>query len=88
MMICEDCIVQFLSGVLVTSYAVAGLFFLRFWRDSRDRLFAWFSSAFFVLAVQRILIAVSQPTAAVYALRLLAFVLILWAIIDKNRASK
>ncbi len=76
---------QFFSGVLVTGYAVAGLFFLRFWRQSRDRLFGFFASAFFLLALQRILIATSEPTTAVYAVRLLAFVLILWAIIDKNR---
>jgi len=77
---------QFFSGVLVTGYAVAGLFFLRFWRESRDRLFGWFASAFFLLAIQRILIATSEPTTAVYGVRLLAFVLILWAIVDKNRA--
>ena len=76
---------QFFSGVLVTGYAVAGLFFLRFWRQSRDRLFGFFASAFFLLAIQRVLIATSEPTTAVYGVRLLAFVLILWAIIDKNR---
>ena len=76
---------QFFSGVLVTGYAVAGLFFLRFWRQSRDRLFGYFASAFFLLAIQRVLIATSEPTTAVYGVRLLAFVLILWAIIDKNR---
>jgi hypothetical protein len=76
---------QFFSGVLVTGYAIAGLFFLRFWRASHDRLFGYFASAFFVLAIQRILIATSEPTTAVYVVRLLAFVLILWGIVDKNR---
>lgn len=80
-----DLAVQFFSGVLVLGYAVAGLFFLRFWRESRDRLFGYFASAFFLLAIQRILIAVREPTAPVYVVRLLAFVLILWAIIEKNR---
>jgi hypothetical protein len=81
-----DLLVQFLSGALVTAYAVAGLFFLRFWRESRDRLFAYFASSFFLLSIQRILIATSEPSAAIYVVRLLAFVLILWAIIDKNRS--
>jgi hypothetical protein len=30
----------------VPRYLVAGLFFLRFWRESRDRLFVSFSVAF------------------------------------------
>lgn len=80
-------LVPFFSGALVTGYAAAGLFFLRFWRESRDRLFGYFASAFFLLALQRTMIAVSEPTAPMYVVRLLAFVLILWAIIEKNRAA-
>lgn len=78
--------VELLSGMLAMGYAVAGLFFLRFWRDSRDRLFAYFAVAFFLLSMQRILVTV-YTSPSVYAVRLLAFVLILWAIIDKNRAD-
>lgn len=79
-------LVQFLSGVLVMAYAVAGLFFLRFWRESRDHLFGYFAIAFFLLSLQRILIATNEPSAAVYVVRLVAFVLILWAVIEKNRS--
>lgn len=79
------------SGVLLAGYAVAGLFFLRFWRDTRDRLFGIFAGAFFLLAFQRLALAVipepEQDPVLLYAVRLLAFVLILWAIVDKNRAS-
>jgi hypothetical protein len=82
----SDLFVPFLSGLLVTGYCVIGLFFLRFWRQSRDSLFGWFASAFFLLAVQRVLIAVWEPSLPLYFARLLAFVLILWAIIEKNRA--
>jgi len=78
--------VEFLSGMLVMGYAAAGLFFLRFWRESRDRLFGYFSIAFFALSFQRILLATTEPTALTYVVRLFAFVLILWAVIDKNRA--
>lgn len=80
-----DLLVQFLSGVLVTAYAVAGLFFLRFWRETRDRLFGHFALAFFLLSIQRILIAFAQPATPVYLVRLVAFLLILWAVIEKNR---
>lgn len=75
----------FLSGCLTMGYAVAGLFFLRFWRESRDRLFAFFAVAFWILAVQRAVVTLVQVSELVYLLRALAFVLIIVAIVDKNR---
>jgi uncharacterized membrane protein len=79
------------SGALVAGYAVAGLFFLRFWRDTRDRLFGIFAAAFWLLAAQRMALALSaDPNGEqllLYGIRLLAFVLILIAIVDKNRGS-
>jgi hypothetical protein len=81
----------FISGVLVAGYAVAGLFFLRFWRQSRDRLFAWFAAAFWLLAAQRGALAALEPGTPgatwLYTVRLLAFLLILVAVIDKNRPA-
>ena len=77
--------VAFLSGALTMGYLVATLFFLRFWRESRDRLFAFFAAAFFLLATQRLLIALTEPADVLYLVRLAAFVLILVAIVDKNR---
>ncbi|HVG24104.1 MAG TPA: DUF5985 family protein [Thermoanaerobaculia bacterium] len=78
-----------LSGILITGDAVAGLFFLRFWVTSRDRLFAMFAVAFWLLGIQRVLLAVTrtfvEDQAMFYTLRLLAFVIIIVAIIDKNR---
>jgi len=82
-------VIYFLSGVLVLGYLVASLFFLRFWRQSADRLFAWFSAAFFLLAAQRMMVVMLQPHDEVaYVVRLLAFVLILVAIWEKNRKSE
>jgi hypothetical protein len=81
----------FVSGVLVAAYAVAALFFLRFWGQTRDRLFAFFASAFALLAVQRAALAASAvlpfETHWYYVLRLLAFTLIIVAIVEKNRSS-
>ena len=77
------------SGALIAGYAVAGLFFLRFWRESRDRLFAMFAAAFWILAVQRLALVATrtllEEQSGLYILRLLAFVLIIAAIVDKNR---
>lgn len=81
--------IDVLSGVLVALDAVAGLFFLRFWTVSRDRLFAMFAAAFWILGIQRLLLAVTrnifEDQAIFYSLRLLAFVIIIVAIVDKNR---
>lgn len=81
----------FISGYLALGYGVASLFFVRFWRDTGDRLFALFASAFALLVVQRLVLdyaADSQhETTWAYVVRLLAFVLILIAIIDKNRVG-
>lgn len=80
------------SGMLVMGYAVAGLFFLRFWRQTRDRLFGIFAAAFWLLAAQRLALALSDDPngeqVLLYGIRLLAFVLILVAIVDKNRGSR
>jgi hypothetical protein len=68
---------------------VAAFFFLRFWRDTGDRLFLIFAAAFFLLAVTRFGLALSQVRQEGethwYWVRLVAFVLILIAIVDKNR---
>ena len=84
--------VLFLGGVLAMGYFVAGVFFLRYWRRTRERLFASFAVALFILALQRVLLAVNfaiiEDDTWYYVLRLLAFVLILLAIVDKNRSDR
>jgi uncharacterized membrane protein HdeD (DUF308 family) len=78
-----------LLGAIAMANLVAGLFFLRFWQQSRDRFFMLFASSFFLEAVNRAALALSpQPndgTPIFYCVRLLAFLLILAAIADKNR---
>lgn len=80
---------EFLMGVIAMASAVAALFFLRFWRDTGDRLFVIFSAAFFLLAATRVGLVLSQAQQETqthwYWVRLTAFVLILVAIVDKNR---
>lgn len=80
------------SGALAMAFGVAGLFFVRFWRDTRDRLFVLFALAFFVLALNRVAIALSALEGGrgdhFYWIRLCAFTLILIAIVDKNRSRR
>lgn len=77
------------SGLIVAGYAVIGLFFLRFWKQANDRLFGFFALAFGLLALQRLLLTLSThgetATTLLYGLRAFAFLVILFAVIDKNR---
>ncbi|MBD0319219.1 MAG: hypothetical protein ICV87_02730 [Gemmatimonadetes bacterium] len=76
------------AGALSAGYLLAALFFARFWRDTRDRLFALFAGAFVLLTVQRVALALAADdhalSTALYGVRLLAFLLILYAVVDKN----
>jgi hypothetical protein len=76
-------------GAIAAGYAVAGVFFLRFWRDTRDRLFALFALALFVLAVNRVVGGLLPAPARdpIYWVRFAAFAVILLAIVDKNRSG-
>jgi len=81
---------QFLFGCIFLGFLAASLFFLKFWRKTRDSLFLMFSLAFALLAVERVLLAfVFQGNEfKVYLIRLAAFVVILVAIIQKNRKAE
>ena len=82
---------QFMLGAIVMACFVAGTFFLRFWRKTRDRLFAMFAVAFWLLGVNWLALAFvrqDEVRTALYLVRLVAFILILVAIIDKNRSRQ
>lgn len=79
---------NFLAGVITGGHLIAGLFFLKFWRRSQDTLFAAFAMAFWLLALNQLLLIAlgvsSEEQSWVYILRLAAFVLIAVAIVHKN----
>jgi uncharacterized membrane protein HdeD (DUF308 family) len=78
----------FLLGVIATSSLTAGIFFLKFWRQTRDSLFLAFALAFVVEGLNRCaLLFLEKPNEGspyIYIVRLLAFLLILGAILHKN----
>ncbi len=82
---------SFFAGAAIVSLLVIVLFFLRFWRRTRDRLFLFFAGAFGCMIVERIVRAVmpveNEWAPYVYSIRLAAFVLIIIAVVDKNRRS-
>lgn len=77
-----------IGAAAMASFTVA-LFFLRFWRQTRDSLFLWFAIAFAADSATRLLGGVSPISADrepyIYVPRLLAFALIILAIVQKNR---
>jgi hypothetical protein len=79
---------EFLAGASVLASAAIALFFLRFWRDTGDRLFLIFALAFAVFAVNRVLLSVlddeNEAQTAVYLARAVTFGLIALGIADKN----
>lgn len=84
--------IVFFQAVAATGAFVAGLLFFRFWRESHERLFGFFSGAFHLLALSWTLLGLLSPTEEtrpyIYAIRLLAFGLIIVGVIDKNRKAQ
>jgi len=80
---------DFLSGAVTFGFLVAGLFFLSFWKKTRDPLFISFALAFWLLGLNQALIAITdipvEERSWLYLLRLAAFGLIIVSIIRKNR---
>lgn len=83
--------IEFIFGATAFGRCVIALAFLSAWRRTGDRLFALFSLAFWAFAANRVAITAVDDTGEeephVYLVRLLAFGLIIAAIIDKNRAA-
>ena len=76
------------AGALAMGFLIAGLFFLKFWRRTRDGLFLAFSAAFGLMAVGNALpVLLGTPheeRSGIYLFRLAAFVLIIVAVLAKN----
>lgn len=79
---------EFTSGLIAMGFLVSGLFFLRYWRQTGDGLFAAFAAAFALLALNQTLLAFSrvplEERSPLYLLRLAAFAIIIAAVLMKN----
>ena len=80
---------EILIGGIATASFIAGLFFLKYWRASRDRFFLLFATAFWLEGANRVVIyqwaGTDEASPLYYLIRLVAYVLIIVAIVDKNR---
>ena len=81
--------VQFLWGALSATCFIIGLHFLRFWRQSSDRLFLAFAASFWFMGLNWVLLATvdvhDESRPFLYLVRLVAFLLLVLGIIDRNR---
>jgi len=77
-----------ISGAIAALSLVAALFFLRFWRSSRDTFFLWFAISFGIEGLNRMAMAImrqaNEDTPVHYVVRLVSYLLILYAIVEKN----
>lgn len=90
---------SFFAGASFATFAGAGVFFLKFWRASNDRFYLLFCSACWLLALERVVLqvvtqaqspistALTEANSWVYLIRLAAFVMILFAVIEKSRSG-
>ncbi|HEY8361184.1 MAG TPA: DUF5985 family protein [Ramlibacter sp.] len=81
-----------LTGAIACGWLVAGLFFFRFWRHTRDRFFLYFALSFWLESGNRVALGLvanaNEGHPGFYLVRLLAYGLILLAIWQKNRPRK
>jgi hypothetical protein len=79
----------FVSGLITMGFIMAGLFFINFWRRTRDALFLAFAVAFWLLAANQTLLVLAdipqEEKSWLYLLRLAAFAVIIIAVAAKNR---
>lgn len=80
---------QMLTGAIAVGWAMAGLFFFRFWRHTHDRFFMYFALSFWIEAANRVALGLlagsSEHDPVFYAIRIVSYGLILMAIWQKNR---
>ena len=73
---------DFIKGAITMGLLVSAGFFVRFWQESRDRLFLFFAAALLLMAVNRAL--ASEDSLVPYLFRLLGYAIIILGIADKN----
>lgn len=80
-----------LLGASAMACFTISLFFLRFFRTTRDRFFVFFSLSFFLEGACRVVLGFyhyshEEQEPLIYILRLISLATILLGIIDKNRS--
>lgn len=81
---------NFSAGMITMGFLVISLFFVKFWRRTRDPLFLAFAVSFSLLALNQglaIIIEIDRDERSyLYIIRLIAFLIIIVAVLHKNSA--
>ena len=84
-------VIDAMHGALVVACLFAAIFFIRFWVQTRDRFFGWFGASMTLLAINWVAVLwvdiTKEASHEIYVIRLVAFLLIIAAIVDKNRRA-
>ena len=79
----------FVAGAVTMGFSIAALFFLRFWKRTRDGLFLAFALAFLLLGLNQALVVLGrvpvEDRSPLFLFRLAAFAIIIWAVFQKSR---
>ena len=78
-----------MQGAAAALSLVVAMFFARMWRRTADRFYLFFAIAFTILAVHWCVLAghAGEHTLYPYLTRLVSFLMIITAIVDKNRRA-
>lgn len=81
-----------LIGAILMSCFTISLFFLRFWKTTHDRFFLFFALSFLMEGAGRLILTFmhyqNEYEPLIYLIRIFAFLMIIFAIIDKNWVQK
>jgi len=85
-------VTHLLAGAIAMASLIIALFFVRFWRSSGDRFFLYFALSFAIEGLHRVYAVTKtgggEDSPLHYLIRLLAYGLIIWAILEKNLPRK
>lgn len=87
----NDTLLAGLYGGSIATCAMLAIVFLRYWKSQRERLFAFFAGAFACFAAGwtiRVTMAIDEHRPYVFIPRIIGFLLIILAILDKNHRAR
>ncbi|PUA30866.1 MAG: hypothetical protein B0W54_04810 [Cellvibrio sp. 79] len=83
---------EMLIGAIAACCIVIALFFIRFWRSTRDIFFLFFAMSFFLEGINRVSLVLfsnlHETSPSYYLIRLISYSFIIIAILAKNRRRK
>lgn len=87
-----DNMADFIRGATMMAEAGVSLFFLKYWKETKDRLFFYFALSFCIMAISQLIVCIAKDSGEYapigYGIRASAFVLLLLGIFEKNRPFK